>query len=133
MLIPKLITHTNKIIGPKGPKVDRKASDVSVTPELSEVCHTPEINIITAVKVHMMRVSKIGPVIAISPCLTGFVVFAAPCIKASVPIPASLLKAPLLIPVKITPTKPPETAEFIEKSSLTINPIAGRNLSLIHI
>ena len=127
MLIPKLITHTNKIIGPKGPRVDKNASDVSVTPELSEVCHTPEISIITAVKVHMIRVSKIGPVIAISPCLTGFVVFAAPCIKASVPIPASLLKAPLLMPVKITPTKPPATAEFIEKASLTISPIAGRN------
>ena len=127
MLKPKLITQMKRIMGPMGPSVEKKASEVSVTPELSDVWYTPEIRIITAVRVHIIIVSNIGPVIAIKPCLTGWLVFAAPCIKASVPIPASLLKAPLLMPVKITPTRPPATAESKENASVTINPKAGKN------
>ncbi len=129
MLSPKLITHIKRITGPIGPSVLKNASEVNVTPELSDDNHTPLVKIMTAVKVHIIKVSNIGPVIAIKPCFTGFDVLAVPCISASVPIPASLLNAPLLIPVKITPIKPPLTAEFNEKASVNIKEIDGRNLS----
>ena len=78
MLNPKQITHAKRINPPISPNKRLKASDVKVTPCEAEVSQTPEIKIIKAVAVQIIRVSKIGPVIATNPCFTGFETFATP-------------------------------------------------------
>ena len=98
MLRPKQITHIKRIKPPKFPNSILKASAVKVTPCEVDVSQTPEIRIIKAVAVQIINVSKIGPVIATSPCFTGSETFATPCTRDSVPIPASFEKAPLLTP-----------------------------------
>ena len=67
-----------RIQPPKFPNKLLNASDVSVTPWDDDVSQTPETRIIKAVAVHIINVSKIGPVIATRPCLTGSETLATP-------------------------------------------------------
>ena len=78
MLKPKQITHTKRIKPPKFPNKILNASAVNVTPWDDDVSQTPDTRIIKAVAVHIINVSKIGPVIATRPCLTGFETLATP-------------------------------------------------------
>ena len=84
----------------------------------------------TAVAVHIIKVSNIGPVIATRPCLTGCDAFADPCTNDSVPIPASLENAPLLTPTIITPMMLPLATADPVKASEIIKDNDGKKSSI---
>ena len=60
--------------------------------------HTPVINTVSAVRVHMIKVSTNTSKDASNPCRTGSLVLADAWNTAAVPVPASLEYAPLESP-----------------------------------
>ena len=111
-----------------------KAADVSPAPSIvaptSNTPVVPLVNTITIpVIVQIIIVSKNVPVIDISPCLAGELVFAAAAAIGALPSPASFENTPLATPLLIieviaTPKSPPPTA-FVVNADLNISPTAA--------